>query len=53
MGKVQYLTIRCRTGCEAWLAPPWLDGHVVRCPGHPWVDGLPDRVVIPAPFAGV
>jgi hypothetical protein len=52
MAKVQYLTIRCPTGCEAWLAPPWLDGHRARCSGRPWVDGLPDRAVIPAPFAG-
>jgi len=49
---VQYLTSRCRAGCECWLAPPWLPGHHARCTGHPWVDDLPDRAVVPAPLAG-
>ena len=53
MPRVHYLTIRCPIGCEAWLAPPWLDGHRDRCGGHPWVDDLPDRAVVPAPLAGV
>ena len=53
MPRVHYLTIRCPTGCEAWLAPPWLDGHLTRCTRRPWVDDLPDRAVVPAPLAGV
>ncbi|MGQ0744933.1 MAG: hypothetical protein ACT4OS_11475 [Acidimicrobiales bacterium] len=53
MPRVHYLTIRCPFGCEAWLAPPWLDGHRDRCTGRPWVDDLPDRAVVPAPLAGV
>jgi len=53
MPRVHYLTIRCPTGCDAWLAPPWLDGHLARCTGRPWVDDLPDRAVVPAPLAGV
>lgn len=52
MPRVHYLTIRCPNGCEAWLAPPWLDGHLHRCTGRPWVDDLPDRAVMPAPLAG-
>src|SRR5947208_1735243 len=52
MPRVHYLTIRCRSGCEAWLTPPWLPGHLARCVGHPWVDDLPDRAVVPAPLAG-
>lgn len=52
MPRVHYLTIRCPTGCESWLAPPWLQGHLARCTGRPWVDALPDRAVIPAPLAG-
>ena len=52
MPKVQYLTIRCPTGCESWLAPPWLAGPRARCTGRPWVDDLPDRAVIPAPLVG-
>lgn len=52
MARLHYLTIRCPTGCESWLAPPWLQGHLVRCVGHPWVDDLPDRAVVPAPIAG-
>jgi hypothetical protein len=52
MPRVHYLTIRCSTGCEAWLAPPWLQGHRARCTGRPWVEDLPDRAVIPAPLVG-
>lgn len=52
MPKVHYLTIRCPTGCEGWLAPPWLDRHLARCNGRPWVDELPDTAVVPAPLAG-
>lgn len=52
MPRVHYLTIRCPKGCEAWVAPPWLDGHLARCTGRPWVDDLPDRAVIPAPLVG-
>lgn len=52
MPRVHYLTIRCPSGCETWLAPPWLQGHLARCAGHPWVDDLPDRAVVPAPLAG-
>lgn len=50
----QYLTVRCPIGCETWLAPPWLDAHLRpgRCSGHPWVNDLPDRAVVPAPLAG-
>jgi hypothetical protein len=52
MPRVHYLTIRCPTGCEAWLVAPWLQGHLARCTGRPWVEGLPDRAVIPAPLVG-
>lgn len=33
--------------------PEWLKGHLRRCPGHPWVNDLPDEAVVPAPLAGV
>lgn len=52
MKRFHYLTIRCPIGCEAWLAPPWLDAHRNRCSGRPWVDDLPDTAVVPAPLAG-
>ncbi len=52
MPRVHYLTIRCPSGCESWLVPRWLQGHLDRCTGRPWVDDLPDRAVIPAPLAG-
>lgn len=51
MGRAHYLTIRCPTGCEAWLQPSALDRHLGRCRQHPWVDDLIDSVVIPAPLA--
>jgi hypothetical protein len=52
MGRAAYLTARCPTGCEAWLHPHAVDRHVDgRCRGRPWVDDVPDTVVVPAAYA--
>jgi len=55
MGRAHYLTIRCPLGCEAWLQPSALEGHLGpgRCRLHPWVDDLVDSAVVPAPLAGL
>lgn len=53
MGKAKYLTVRCPTGCEAWLHPAALCEHLRpgHCRGHPWVDDLPDNALVPQPAA--
>lgn len=55
MGRAHYLTIRCPLGCEAWLQPSALEGHLYpgRCRQHPWVEDLVDSAVVPAPLAGL
>jgi len=53
MTRFHYMTARCPIGCEAWLMPSWLRTHRGRCIGHPWVDDLPDEVVVPAPMASL
>lgn len=55
MGRAHYLTIRCPLGCEAWLQPSALEGHLYpgRCRRHPWVEDLVDSAVVPAPLAGL
>src|SRR5687767_8027133 len=55
MGRARYLTIRCPLGCEAWLQPSALEGHLQpgRCRQHQWVDDLVDSAVVPAPLAAL
>lgn len=55
MGQAHYLTIRCPLGCEAWFQPSSIERHLEpgRCRRHPWVDDLPDAVVVPAPLSGL
>lgn len=51
VGRSTYLTVRCPTGCEAWLHPKAVHQHLAgRCRGHPWVEDLPDTAVIPEPY---
>ena len=49
--RTKYLTTRCPTGCEAWLHPQALAGHLQpgRCRGHAWVEDLEDAVLVVAP----
>ena len=53
MTRTKYLTARCPTGCEAWLHPQALAGHLRpgRCRGHAWVEDLDDAVLVAAPVA--
>ena len=48
MTKSQYLTARCSDGCEAWLHPAAMAAHHDRCRGYPWVDDIPDTVLVTA-----
>lgn len=53
MGKAHYLTARCPTGCETWLHPAALQGHLRpgQCRGHPWVDDIDDTALVMSPLA--
>ena len=50
MTSSHYLTARCLAGCETWLHPAAVDRHIDlgRCRGQPWVDAIPDAVLVPA-----
>lgn len=53
MTKSRYLTARCLAGCETWLHPAAVEPHLDlgRCRGRPWVDDIPDAVLVAAPMA--
>jgi hypothetical protein len=48
-----YLTVRCPTGCEAWLHPRALQAHLARCALRPWTDAVSDSTLVAAPLADV
>jgi hypothetical protein len=48
-----YLTVRCPTGCEAWLHPLALQAHLARCALRPWTDAVSDSTLVAAPLADV
>jgi hypothetical protein len=47
--------LRCPTGCESWLPPRAVDGHLRpgRCSGEAWVDTVDDSALVPQPVAAL
>ncbi len=51
MRRCHYLTARCPSGCECWLHPGAVAGHVGRCRRHPWVDDVVESTIVTGPRA--
>lgn len=53
--RCRYLTARCPVGCESWLHPRAVAGHVGlgRCRGEPWVDSVEDSALVPKASASL
>lgn len=53
--RCRYLTARCPTGCESWLHPRAVEGHLQpgRCSGRAWVDSVEDSALVPESAAAI
>lgn len=53
--RCRYLMARCPTGCESWLHPRAVEGHLQpgRCSGRAWVDTVEDSALVPQPDASL